>query len=185
MVEGKPNCRSREIDGGLPMAGDENTGRRSNHDLGAGEMLAATNEREKGAARETLQWLGSQIGAAARDRLDEQVRRAAESFLHQPQERIANTAHGIAEALRQTANILQQDDKEGMARYADRAAAQIDRLSGAVRNQHLSDLVAGAASFARRRPTLVVAGAVVAVGCVVGGLLAISARNDSRPVDTP
>jgi len=65
------------------------------------------------------------------------------------------------------------------AHYADRAAAQIDRLSETVRSRQFGEMVTDAEDFARRQPALFIAVAVAA-GFVIGRLLARPSRRDHR-----
>ncbi|HUC67937.1 MAG TPA: hypothetical protein VMA53_21145 [Stellaceae bacterium] len=122
------------------------------------------------------------IGSASRgaQRFGEQMRDAAQSVLNEQKGRVADAVHGLAEALRHTAHTLERDENPAVARYADQAAAQIDRFSETVRRRELADLLAGTGDFARRRPSLFVAGAV-ATGFVIGRLLAQPSESGSAP----
>jgi plasmid stabilization system protein ParE len=109
-------------------------------------------------------------------RVGEQVREAAESLLQEQKDRMADAVHGLADALRQTAHTLEREENVAVARYADQAAAQIDRLSENLRNRQLRDLLANVENLARRQPSLFMAGAVAA-GFVIGRVLARPADN--------
>lgn len=138
-------------------------------------------ERNESAAEIGRRAADEAIGTARHGarHLGEQVREAAQSMLQEQQARVAEAVHGLADALRRTADTLERDDKRVAARYADQAAAQIDRFSETVRQKQLRDLMAGAESFARRQPSLFIAGAVAA-GFVIGRILARPAGH-SRP----
>jgi len=115
----------------------------------------------------------SQGGAS---RLGDQMREAAHALLHEKKERIATAVDGFVDAFRHAAGALDPNGLYGGAHYAEQAAARIERISASVRNYHLSDLVASADGFARRRPALYVAGAVAA-GFILGRLLIQPARE--------
>jgi ElaB/YqjD/DUF883 family membrane-anchored ribosome-binding protein len=118
------------------------------------------------------------IGSARRGarHFGDQLRDTAQSVLKEQQDRVADTVRGFAEALRRTADTLESEENRAFARYADQAAAQIDRLSETLRARELGDLLAGAEDFARRQPSLFIAGAVAA-GFVIGRILAQPATD--------
>jgi len=142
----------------------------------AKEQARATVEEAKAAARETIAQAREQAGAAGEavqrqaGRIGDQMREAAESLLHEQKDRMAEAVHGFAEALRRAADSLEHEDKAMAARYADQAADRIDRFSTTMRERDLGEMMANAEAFARRRPSLFIAGAVAA-GFVVGRLL--------------
>ena len=123
------------------------------------EAWIGTSGRSAAAAKESARHLG------------DQMRDAMTSLIEEQKERMAAAVHGFAETLRQTAETLERDAKPAAAQYADQAAAQVDRLSARVRQQHWQDMVAQLETFARRQPQLFIAGAVAA-GFIVGRLLA-------------
>ncbi|HZB92942.1 MAG TPA: hypothetical protein VE397_15955 [Stellaceae bacterium] len=104
-------------------------------------------------------------------RFGAQMREAAQSMLDEQKIRVADAVHGLADAFRRAADTLEQEQNRTVARYADQAAAQIDRLSASVRARDVADLLAEAEDFARRQPSLFFAGAVAA-GFVIGRLIA-------------
>ena len=112
-------------------------------------------------------------------RVSDQMREAAQSLLQEQKERMAEAVHGVADALRHTAHTLEHEENVAVARYADQAAAQIDRFSESLRNRDLRDLLSNVESFARRQPSLFIAGAVAA-GFVIGRILARPAENGAR-----
>ena len=157
-------------------------------DDGAGARRA----RSIGSALDTMR---AQAADAARDartqataagiaaqrqvgRLGEQMRAAAESLVDEQKERMALVVQGVADMLRRTADTLERDNNATAADYAGRVAAQIDRVSAAVREREIGEMVASTEDFARRQPALFIAGAVAA-GFVIGRLLARPPRRDS------
>jgi ElaB/YqjD/DUF883 family membrane-anchored ribosome-binding protein len=140
-------------------------------------MAERTAEAAEIGRRAAEQAIGTaQQGAR---RIGEQVREAAESLLQEQKDRAAEAVHGLADALRHTADTLERDEKVAVARYADQAAAQIDRLSENLRARDFRDLLANLEGFARRQPSLFIAGAVAA-GFVIGRILARPANGGAR-----
>jgi ElaB/YqjD/DUF883 family membrane-anchored ribosome-binding protein len=139
-------------------------------------------ERQADAAEIGRRAADEAIGSAPQgaQRFGAQMRDAAQSVLNDQKGRVADAVHGLAEALRRTAHSLERDENPAVARYADQAAAQIDRFSETVRQRELADLLAGTEDFARRRPSLFVAGAV-ATGFVIGRLLARPSEGGNAP----
>lgn len=140
-------------------------------------------ERHEGAAEIGRRAAEEALGSAryGARRFGEQVREALQSVLQEQKERMADTVHGVADALRRTAGTLEREENQAIARYADQAAAQIDRFSETVRRREIGDLVAGAEGFARRQPSLFIAGAVAA-GFVIGRVLARPSEGAARPL---
>jgi hypothetical protein len=128
------------------------------------------------ADRSEEAWIGTSGRSAAGAKesarhLGDQMRDAMASLIEEQKERMAAAVQGLAETLRQTADTLERDAKPAAAQYADQAAAQIDRLSARVRQQHWQDMVAQLEGFARRQPQLFLTGAVAA-GFIIGRILA-------------
>jgi hypothetical protein len=163
------------------MAGDRRTKRAAR----IGDSLDSIKQQAKGAARDIGAQAGAASAAAQREvgRLGEQMRDAAASLIDEQKERMAMAVHGIADMLRRTADTLERENNATAAHYADRAAAQVDRLSETVRNRELGEMVASTEAFARRQPALFIAGAVAA-GFVLGRLLARPVRHDYALRDT-
>jgi hypothetical protein len=84
-------------------------------------------------------------------RLDDQMREAAHSLLHEKKERIARAVGGFAEAFRHAAGALDRNKQSGAARYAEQAATRIEHLSADVRTCDFSDIGARAGGFGSRR----------------------------------
>jgi hypothetical protein len=106
-------------------------------------------------------------------RLTDEMREAATDLLGEQKDRAADVVHGIAAALRRTAGNL-EGENAAAARYADRAAARVDRFSETLRARQWGDLLADVEDFARRQPAFFLLGAVGA-GLMVGRLAAASA----------
>ena len=75
----------------------------------------------------------------------------------------ADRLGGVAGALRDVANRLQeQDQAAGIGQYATRAADQVDRLSHYLRDRDLNTFVRDTETFARRHPDVFLGGTFLA-----------------------
>ncbi len=101
---------------------------------------------------------------------------AAESMLEEQRQQVAQKVSGIAEALRNAANSLEQSQNRALAGYVDQAADQVASIYRTVRERHWNEIVADTEDFARRQPTLFVLGAV-ATGFLVGRFLWAGGRH--------
>jgi len=104
------------------------------------------------------------------------ARLAAESMLEEQRQQVAQKVSGIAEALRNAANSLEQSQNRALAGYVDQAADQVASIYRTVRERHWNEIVADTEDFARRQPTLFVLGAV-ATGFLVGRFLWAGGRH--------
>ncbi|HEY3911984.1 MAG TPA: hypothetical protein VGM07_19150 [Stellaceae bacterium] len=103
---------------------------------------------------------------------------AALSAANERKQRVAEQVGGIAEAIRSAARSLDRSQTPTAARYADRAAEQIEDLAHALRERRWGELIGDLEMIARRQPALFVTGAV-AVGFLIGRFLSVS----NRPAD--
>ena len=126
------------------------------------ESAAEIGKRAAEAAAGPAQDGARRVGASLRE--------AAAALLAEQKTRLAETAHGFAEALRRTADA-QGEESPTVSRCADQAAVQLERFSDTLRQRDLADLLAGAEGLARRQPALFIAGAVAA-GFVMTRLVA-------------
>jgi hypothetical protein len=101
------------------------------------------------------------------------VRSAAEEMLEERKGRAAESVQGVAEALRRTADNI---ENETIARYAEQAADTVARFSETVRERRLGEMIADLDDFARRQPMLFLVGAVAA-GFIAGRFMAASAER--------
>lgn len=119
---------------------------------------------------------GSQVGQAAEQakqqgqQLAQQARRQADELANRGNEQIksqlANQKHQAAQrmrpiqtALEEAAHQLRRQGQGPVAEYADRAADQVERFSGYLRETDVEEIADEARGFARRRPALFLGGA--------------------------
>ena len=98
------------------------------------------------------------------------VREAADAVVGEQKARAAELVKGLARTLRRTARTLDEHQIGVAARYADRAAGEVDRWGDAVGSRSLGSLAADVEALARREPEWFIAGAAVA-GFLLGRML--------------
>lgn len=89
--------------------------------------------------------------------------------------KVASRLSGVAEALHETAKTLERQNAS-VGRYADLAAQQVDRVSQALKERGVEQLMEDAEDFARNQPMLFVGGALAA-----GFFLARVAKSAESP----
>jgi len=114
-------------------------------------------------------------------KMAEQARDHVQELVGRQKDQAANRLGGLAGALREAAHKLQEGDQGGdFGRYADRAAQQVDRLSGYLRDNDLRGFVRDTEGFARRRPDLFLGGTFIA-GLMLARFLKSSAPETGGP----
>jgi hypothetical protein len=100
----------------------------------------------------------------AQNKVDETINVAqqeAKSMLGSQKGRAAESLGGIAQALRQTGEQMQDGQQAAMAQYAQRAADKIEQFSSQLQNKDVDQLLADVEGFARRRPEIFLGGALL------------------------
>lgn len=105
--------------------------------------------------------MGHAASSMARDAA-EQAKRQARTMVDDQKRRAADQLDGVARALRRTAGNLDDENQNALGMVAERAAEQVERLGHAMRERNVEDAVAELEAFARRRPEIVIGGAVAA-----------------------
>ena len=100
-------------------------------------------------AKQTVAQATDQAREQVTSRLDDQINRAAEGL------------GGVAQALRQASQQVQEQNQGAFRQYIDTAADQVERLSGYLRSNDLGQIVGQVEDFARRQPALFLGGAFV------------------------
>jgi hypothetical protein len=88
-----------------------------------------------------------------------QAQQRTTSRLATQKEQAAGRVETVAQALRQTGQQLRDQDQGAFAWYADRAAEQMERLSGYLHDRDVSEIIGEVEGFARRQPALFVGAA--------------------------
>ncbi|MGH7046673.1 MAG: hypothetical protein ACREE2_09850 [Stellaceae bacterium] len=113
------------------------------------------------------------------------TRETALSLAHERKAQCARQIDGLATAMRAAARSLDGSESYTVARYADRASAQIEDLAHRVEARRWAELAGDLDRIARRQPAWFVAGAV-ALGFVAGRFFSpLSAAGDAAPRDCP
>jgi hypothetical protein len=138
-----------------------------------------------GRSRTESRSTGEKYASEARQQGKKAVDRAAErarSLASEQKSLMAEELTGIAEAVRAGAGRLNEQDRVGIARYAERAANSLESMSDAVRRKDLAMLVNDVEGFARRQPGIFVGGAVAAGFLLARFLRSSSERGESGTV---
>ena len=105
------------------------------------------------------------------------VRDQANAQLNSQKQRATDGIGSVAQAVRETSKGLRDNKQEGVARYVDQAADQLDRLSSTLREKDLGELVNDAQQLARRQPALFI-GSAFALGLLGARFLKSSSPHD-------
>jgi 2-succinyl-5-enolpyruvyl-6-hydroxy-3-cyclohexene-1-carboxylate synthase len=109
------------------------------------------------------------------------VKDRATSELKDQKGRATDVVDVLAHAVRQTTDQLREEHHDTIARYVDRAADQLERFSGRMRDKNMGELMHDVRDLARRQPTLFIGGSFVA-GLLVARFLK-SSREDGYDGD--
>lgn len=126
-----------------------------------GEMAGQARERAGQVASQTQEKAGhvaDQTRGMA-GQVTEQAKEQATSQLENQKIRAASGIGEMADVIRQVSQTLREQEKGNIAGYADNAANQIERISGYMQQQDVSDMVAEVERFARRQPAMFLGGA--------------------------
>lgn len=134
-----------------------------------------------GQATEQAKQQTQQLAQQARQQAGDLANRGGEQIKSQ----LANQKHEAAQrmtpiqsALRETGQQLRKQGQGPVAQYADRAADQVERLSGYLRETDVDEMTNEVRSFARRSPALFLGGAA-ALGFLATRFLKSSSQEGS------
>ncbi len=129
---------------------------------GTAPRETGSNAQEGSQATEQARQQGQQLARQGREQADQLANRGAEQVKSQ----LANQKHNAAQrmrpiqtALQETAHQLRNQGQDSVARYADRAADQVERFSGYLRETDVDEIMDEVRDFARSRPALFLGGA--------------------------
>lgn len=94
-------------------------------------------------------------------RLADDARAEVRGVVRRRKERVADRLDGVASALRDAGERLDLEIGEGLGEVADRAAQQVEEASRYLSESEMQDMARDLGRFARRRPAIFVAGALV------------------------
>ena len=110
--------------------------------------------------------------------LADQAKQQVSSQLSSQKTRAAEGLGSVAQALRQTSQQLRDQDQGPMPQYVERAADQIERISGYLQDKDVSQLVDDVERYARRQPALFLGGAFV-LGLIGARFLKSSSQSSA------
>lgn len=145
----------------------------------------ATSEGKSGATQgsvvEAASNAAGQVTGSVREqasRVAGQATEQAKSMLNQQKDLAAGHVEGMAQALHKTVDELRRSNIGPLAEYAERAVGSIDSFASNLRERSIDDLIGDIEDFARRQPTLFVAGSIFA-GFAFARFLKSSSRRRS------
>ena len=149
---------------------------------GAAQSVANEAEKLKNVAREQGTAALEQVKAGAQSAA-QQAQKAGHSYIAKQKETLAEKVGEYAKAAHAAAERLQADDGNMLAEPTGRAAEQLERFSGYLRERDAMDLLDDLEGLARRRPEVVFGGLFVA-GLAAARFLKAS-RRGPRTQDLP
>lgn len=129
------------------------------------QQVQETASNVAGQAQETVGKVADQVRQTASTRIEDQKARAVEG--------IANVADKVREM------SLSMQDQGAVAEYMDRAAWQLQKVSDYLQEKDLRDIAVEVEHFARRQPTMFLAG-----GFLLGLLGARFLKSSARQLQT-
>ncbi len=126
---------------------------------GGGQSQATT---PGGMAQQQATQVKEQVQQTAAD-LKSQVTEQATGKIEEQKTAASSSLNTLAHAVRQTADQLDENDQEVIARYIHRAAAQVENVADYIGRRDLRGLAQDAEQFARREPALFL-GAAFTIG---------------------
>ncbi len=142
----------------------------------------STGTQAKAAAKDVVQdakaqgqELAQETVAQAKQSL-KQVREQTMTALSQAQDQVAEHGSSLARSFSKTSEHLRGEDESELADLSERVSAQVQQASDYLRGKDISTLLQDVGALARRRPELVLGGAVL-LGMLGGRFLKSSGRS--------
>jgi hypothetical protein len=176
MVSEQPQNRSDTMIGSSPKPGGGSQKASGGTRSGAGNSSQA--QADMGAkAQDVVEQTQQKAGEVV-----DQAKQQATSQLSSQKDRAVDSLGTVADALRQTGNHLRQNDQQGIAQYADKAAERVEQFSGQLRGKDVQEIVRDVERYARQQPALFLGGAFV-LGLLGARFLKSTARRDEQAED--
>jgi hypothetical protein len=140
-------------------------------DTGSGSQVGQTAEQAKQQTQQLARQARQQAGELA-NRGSEQVKSQLANQKHETSQRLTP----VQTALRETGQQLRKQGQGPVAEYADKAADQVERFSGYLRETEVDEILDEARGFARQRPALFL-GSAVALGFLATRFLKSSSEQ--------
>lgn len=140
-------------------------------DTGSGSQVGQTAEQAKQQTQQLAQQARQQASELA-NRGTEQVKSQLANQKHEASQRMTP----VQTALRETGQQLRKQGQGSVGQYADKAADQVERFSGYLRETEVDEILDEARGFARQRPALFL-GSAVALGFLATRFLKSSSEQ--------
>jgi hypothetical protein len=138
-------------------------------DTGSGSQVGQAKQQTQQLAQQARQ----QAGELA-NRGSEQVKSQLANQKHEASQRLTP----VQTALREAGQQLRKQGQGSVGQYADKAADQVERFSGYLRETEVDEILDEARGFARQRPALFL-GSAVALGFLATRFLKSSSQEAS------
>ena len=138
------------------------------------QVTEQAKQRSQQVAQQTQQKAGQ---------LAEQTRQQVKSRLATQKDQAAERLTPIKTALQDTGQQLRNQNQGSVAEYADKAAEQVERFSGYLRESDVDEIIDEVRNFARSRPALFLGGAA-ALGFFGTRFLKSSSEDGGSTGDT-
>lgn len=152
---------------------DDTTSSTSASTMGSPSSLNSTTEEGSGASTSQAPPIVTQVRETVAPAVQQaqektgqllsQAQQQAVSRIDQQKENAVGGLGAVAETLRQTGQQLRENDQgvitQYVSQYSESAASQVEKVSGYLRDRDANQLLSDVESFARREPTIFVAGA--------------------------
>jgi len=110
----------------------------------------------------------------------DQARTQVTEQLESQKQRLTGAISGLAQAIRQTGDQLQQQNQAPFGQYAHSAADAVERLSGYLSERDVPQMIGGVENYARYRPVMFL-GSAFALGLIAARFLKSSGPGDGSP----
>lgn len=142
---------------------------------GGGSAPTVATEQVKQQTQQAVQQTQQVAGQAA-----QRAQQQAQTFLDGQKTKGAETLSSIAQALRQSGDQLRQQDQAPVAQVTDKAADELDRVTGYLNQHSAAELVGDVEDFTRRN-TVLFLGAAFTLGVFAARFLKSTSSQSGAP----
>ncbi len=168
MVSEQPQNRSDTVVGSTPRPGAAGQQKASGGSMQSGAGNSSQTQTDMGAkvqdVVEQTQQKAGQVADQAKEQAGQvvdQAKQQATSQLSSQKDRAVDSLGTVADALRQSGKHLRENEQQGFAQYADKAAERVEQFSEQLRGKDVQEIVRDVERYARQQPALVLGGAFV------------------------
>jgi len=168
MVSEQPQNRSDTMIGSTPRPGATAQQKASGGGMQGGAGNSPPTQTDMGTkAQDVVEQTQQKVGQVADQAKEQagqvvdQAKQQATSQLSSQKDRAVDSLGTVADALRQSGKHLRENDQQGFAQYADKAAERVEQFSDQLRGKDVQEIVRDVERYARQQPALVLGGAFV------------------------